>query len=126
MHKKGSKTDVNNYRSISLLPVMSKILERIFYKRLYSFLSQADFFHQYQFGFRKNHSTSNALTVVLENALTIMIENVTKALKNNNNIHWVFSWICQWLFTRLMITSYFTNCITMELGDYPINDLKVV
>ena len=35
VHKKGFKTDVNNYRPISLLPVTSKILERIFYKRLY-------------------------------------------------------------------------------------------
>ena len=73
VHKKGSKSDVNNYRPISLLPVMSKILERIFYKRLCSFLSQVDFFHQYQFGFRKKHSTSNALTV--------MVENVTKAFE---------------------------------------------
>ena len=39
VHKKGSKTDVNNYRPISLLPVMSKILERIFYKKLCSFLN---------------------------------------------------------------------------------------
>ena len=46
---------------------MSKILERIFYKKLCSFLSQVDFFHQYQFGFRKKHSTSNAVTVMTEN-----------------------------------------------------------
>ena len=86
VHKKGSKTNVNNYQPISLLLVMSKILERIFYKRLRSFLSQVDFFHQYQFGFRKKHSTSNAFTV--------MVENVTKAFEEKN-IHWVFSWICQ-------------------------------
>ena len=59
VHEKGSKTDVNNYRPISLLPVKSKILERIFYKRLCLFLIQVDFFHQYQFGFRQKHSTSN-------------------------------------------------------------------
>ena len=43
VHKKGSKTDVNNYRPISLLPVMSKILERIFYKRLYFFWAKLIF-----------------------------------------------------------------------------------
>ena len=32
VHKKGSKTDVNNYRPISLLPVMSKILKEFFTK----------------------------------------------------------------------------------------------
>ena len=68
VHKKGSKTDINNYRPISLLPVMSKILERIFYVVIFE---PSGFFHQYQFGFRKKHSTSNALTVI--------IENVTKA-----------------------------------------------
>ena len=82
VHKKGSKSDVNNYRPISLLPVMSKILERIFYKRLCSFLSQVDFFHQYQFGFRKKHSTSNALTV--------MVENVTKAFEEKKYTLGVF------------------------------------
>ena len=82
VHKKGSKSDVNNYRPISLLPVMSKSLERIFYKRLCSFLSQLDFFHQYQFGFRKKHSTSNALTV--------MVENVTKAFEEKKYTLGVF------------------------------------
>ena len=88
VHKKGSKSDVNNYRPISLLPVMSKILERIFYKRLCSFLSQVDFFYQYQFGFRKKHSTSNALTV--------MVENVTKAFEEKKWYLWV---ICHHFFS---------------------------
>ena len=82
VHKKGSKLDVNNYRPISLLPVMSKILERIVYKRLHSFLNQAKFFHQHQFGFRKKHSTSNALTV--------MIEHVTKAFEEKKYTLGVF------------------------------------
>ena len=90
VHKKRSKTDVNNYRLISLLPVMSKILKRIFYKRLYSFLSQVDFFNKLQLGFRRKHSTNNTLAV--------MIENVTKAFEEKN-MHWVFSWICQRLLT---------------------------
>ena len=117
VHKKGSKTDVNHYRPISLLPVMSEILERIFYKRLCSYLSRVDFFYQYQFGCRKKHSISNALTV--------MIENVTIAFEEKN-IHWMFSWICQGLLTRLVITFFFTNYIIIELRDYPIIDLKVI
>ena len=64
VHKKGKKTNVNNYRPISLLPVLSQILEKIVH-RLYSFLSQSKFFYDLQFGFRKNHSTSHAATVVV-------------------------------------------------------------
>ena len=51
--KKGCATDVNNYRPISLLPAMSKILEKVMYKRVMSFLNQQKFFYGGQFGFRK-------------------------------------------------------------------------
>ena len=51
--KKGSTYDVNNYRPISLLSVLSKILEKIVYKRLVSFLIRQNFFHKNQFNFRK-------------------------------------------------------------------------
>ena len=74
MHKKGHKTDVNNYRPMSLLRVMPKILEKITYKKLFSFLKQASFFYHHQFGFRKNHSTSNAF--IIES------ENITRAFKD--------------------------------------------
>ena len=69
VHKKGQKTNVNDYRPISLLPVLSKILEKIVYNRLYSFLSQSNLFYDLQFGFRKNHSTSHAAAVMVENII---------------------------------------------------------
>ena len=40
VHKKGHKIDGNNYRPISLLPDMSKILEKIVLKKLFSFLNR--------------------------------------------------------------------------------------
>ena len=69
--KKGSTYDVNNYRPISLLPVLSKILEKLVYKRLVSFLNGQSFFHKNQFGFRKNFFTSHATTLLVENITTI-------------------------------------------------------
>ena len=71
MFKKGSTYDVNNYRPICLLSVRSKILEKIVYKRLVSFLIRQNFFHQNQFGFRKKYSTSHATTLLVENITVV-------------------------------------------------------
>ena len=62
--KRGYPTEVNNYRPISLLPVMSKALENIMHRRVTSFLTQQNFIFKLQFGFRKNHSTSLANTLL--------------------------------------------------------------
>ena len=45
--KKGNPLEVNNYTPISLLPALSKILEEIMHKRLYSFLTGQNFFTNY-------------------------------------------------------------------------------
>ena len=44
IYKTGSRSDVNNYRPISLSPVLSKVLEIIVHNRLYSFLCKQIFF----------------------------------------------------------------------------------
>ena len=64
--KKGSLIEVNNYRPISWLPAMSKVLEKIMHRCVTSFLIQQNFFFRFQFGFRKNHSTSLATTLLTE------------------------------------------------------------
>ena len=53
LYKSGEKTSFNNYRPISLLPLFSKILERIMYNRLYAYLEKYELLYKYQFGFRK-------------------------------------------------------------------------
>ena len=58
--KKGDKLDVNNYRPISLISNISKIIEKLIHKRLNSFLEH-NIFYSFQFGFRDNHSTTHAL-----------------------------------------------------------------
>ena len=59
--KKGDRLDVNNYRSISLISNISKIIEKLIHKRLNSFLEQNNIFYPSQLGFRDKHSTSHAL-----------------------------------------------------------------
>lgn len=63
--KKGSKTNIDNYRPVNLLSNLSKILEKLVYKRLEGFLTKHDFFIRNQFGFRKHHSTAYACHVLL-------------------------------------------------------------
>ena len=65
IYKSKSKDSFSNYRPISLLPSISKILEKIVHKRTYTFLSHCNIFSKTQYGFRENHSTINAATKFL-------------------------------------------------------------
>ena len=65
--KKDSKLDYGNYRLISLLSNIEKILEKLMYKTLHAFLNNNDVIYNLQFGFRKQYSTSHALISITEN-----------------------------------------------------------
>lgn len=64
--KKSNSIKMDNLRPISLLPIPSKILEKIMKKRLLSFLNSKHFFSENQFGFTKGKSTEDALSVFVE------------------------------------------------------------
>ena len=70
VYKKGERSLPGNYRPISLLSIFDKILEKLMYKRLSGFLEANKILYKYQFGFRKNHSTSQAVMEVLDNIYT--------------------------------------------------------
>ena len=65
-HKRDDKSNCNNYRPISLISNLSKIIEKIVYSRLYLFLEQEELLYSRQFGFRNNHSTTDALIDITE------------------------------------------------------------
>ena len=67
--KKDSKLDYSNYRPISLLSNIEKILEKLMYRRLYTFLNKS-IICDLQFGFRQQYSTSHALINITENIRT--------------------------------------------------------
>ena len=69
VYKKDDPTQVTNYRPISLLPCISKILEKIVYKRLDSFLSLNKILNSAQFGFRKKFSTDFAIAKLLDKVI---------------------------------------------------------
>ena len=74
--KKDSKLDYSNYRPISLLSNIEKILEKLMYKILYTFLNNNNIIYNLQFGFRQHYSTSYALINITK--------NIRKALDEGN------------------------------------------
>ena len=61
LYKSGLKDLNTNYRPISLLMTISKILERLLYIRTYNFLIKTNQIYQSQYGFRKKHSCEHAI-----------------------------------------------------------------
>ena len=70
--KAKDKQMFNNYRPISLLPCISKILEKVIHKRLYNFLTSNEVLYLSQYGFRPKHSTVHAVTELMYNVLTAL------------------------------------------------------
>lgn len=60
IYKSGNKTDPSNYRPISVLPVISKVLEKILYSRLDAYLASINFISSRQYGFRPQSNTLSA------------------------------------------------------------------
>ena len=71
-----------NYRPISVLTVLSKIFERIFYIRLKDFLSANNILYKFQFGFREGFSTDAALVTLLD--------KITQSLDKNGFVLGLF------------------------------------
>ena len=69
LYKKGSKTNPEHSRPISLLPLISKVIERIVYDQVDNFLLQNNILYNYQSGFRKNHSTDLCLSFLNDKIL---------------------------------------------------------
>ena len=65
--KKDSKLEYSNYCPISLLSNIEKILEKLIYKRLYTFVNKTNVIYNLRFGFRQQYSTSHALINITEN-----------------------------------------------------------
>ena len=62
--KTGEDNKFNNYIPISLLPVFSKVLEKIVFNRVFNFLNKNNQIFNSQYGFCPYHSTEHALIEV--------------------------------------------------------------
>lgn len=69
IYKSKNKTDINNYRPVSLLTNISKILEKLMHNRVNSFLEKNNILYQSQYGFRSNMGTIDAITELIGTTL---------------------------------------------------------
>ena len=82
LHKGDSVLSVANYRPISLLPIFSKIIERLIYNQFIEYINQNKILSELQFGFQKNKST--------EQAISAIVSNITDALANKQSSFCIF------------------------------------
>ena len=78
IHKKGSSFLVSNYRPISLPSIFNKVIEKLMYNRIISYLDKFSILHNNQFGFRSMHLTTHAI-FLLTNEIQRSIDNGTNS-----------------------------------------------
>ena len=82
IYKKGDPSQVNNYRPVSLLSNVDKVMERIIFKYIYNFLKDIEFLSSFQSGFVPGDSTVNQLAY--------LYNSFCKALDDGKEIRIVF------------------------------------
>lgn len=59
--KPGDPSDINNYRPISILPIFSKIFEKVVHSQVYTYFERSNIIYHGQYGFREKMSTVQAI-----------------------------------------------------------------
>ena len=72
LYKKGDCNYEGNYRPVSILPIVSKIMERLVYNQFYKYLCDKNLFYEFQSGFRSGFSTDTALTYLCDKIRFVM------------------------------------------------------
>jgi hypothetical protein len=76
--KANDKCLLNNYRPVSLLPAFSKLLEKIMYDKVISFLNSTNVLYKHQYGFRAKHSTIQPIIHLLNHCAEATNKNTTQ------------------------------------------------
>ena len=74
IHKKSSKSIVSNYRPVSLLSILSKVMESIANSQLVNFLERHRLLNTRQYGFRRGTGAADLLTVLQYEWANVMAE----------------------------------------------------
>ena len=134
IHKSGSLSCFDNFRPISILPVLSKIIEKAVHGQVTAFLEDKKLISQSQFGFRPKLSTELAATLLFDNIRqyvdegnlvgatfidlskafdTISHSNLLKKLLQYGICDKELRWFTGYLFHRSMVVSY-GNCLSSK------------
>ena len=115
----------SNYRPISLLPTLGKVLERLVYNRLYYVAESTHFLHPHQFAYRKNNSTEQLLQLItsrIQNSLNSKKPSILLTL----DLHKAFDtvWVpglCHKLHSQLRLTGRLLTWLTDFLHNRTIS-----
>ena len=109
MFKKGIKSEAKKYRPISLLPLISKVIEKSINDQTQDYLRRNEMLYIYQSGFRANHSTDTCLSRLTDMTLNgaeiwyILLVWFNRSSKGfwhlgllnfirKNEVHWFSRW----------------------------------
>jgi len=134
--KSKNKEVLSNYRPISILPTISKIFEKVIFKRTLLFLNSQNVIYKKQYGFRPRHSTTDAIIDFTQNVyetyekkehgLGVFLD-LTKAFDTINHkillrkLEWygirgkTLEWFTSYLSNRKLLVNY--NNTESELYD---------
>jgi hypothetical protein len=120
LFKKGSRSDPNNYRPISILPTISKVIEKLMERQMRDFILKNGLISRNQYGFQKEKNTTSAISHLLETLYTNYnsseithgvflyfskaFDTVNHSILINKLQHYRFSESA-----RLLVESYLTN-----------------
>ena len=80
LYKSGDKATASNYRPISLLPIVSRLLETIVKSTLVGYLSALNLLPASQFAYRQKHSTDDALVYAVDRWLSARADHKTTGI----------------------------------------------
>ena len=125
IYKKGDKSICANYRPISILSNISKILERAMYNRIELFLNEFNLIYENQFGFRKKHSTEHALTAIIEQ-IRANLDNKTFSAAVFIDLEKAFDTVNHSILLKKLNHYGITNIANRWLGSYLSNRMQNV
>ena len=132
--------DPSNYRPISLLPLISKIFEKIVHDQMIDYLAQYNILYKYQSGFRTKHSTDFCLSYLNDKILKgfdnglftglilIDLQKVFDTIDHNvllgklkatgfcdNTLYWFHSYLTDWAFL-VSIENKYSSILKISFG----------
>jgi hypothetical protein len=76
LHKKGDPNNLTNYRPMSIVPIMGKIIEKILFEQLYEYSETKYILSPFQFGFRQGRCTTSAIQELVSRVVALKTRNM--------------------------------------------------